>query len=125
MHGVRLNVANLDRAQQFYTGLGMVEDIGTRRANRSDGLTSVLAMNDPAQYPSARSVALRWPSDPHMHVNLVALRLRQPAARMAESVDQLGSTVRNPPGRGISMQRCVAWSTTGPGSASMLLPRCG
>jgi catechol 2,3-dioxygenase-like lactoylglutathione lyase family enzyme len=33
-HGVRLNVANLDRAQQFYTGLGMVEDIGTRRAAR-------------------------------------------------------------------------------------------
>ena len=49
IHGVRLNVANLDRAQQFYTGLGMVEDIGMCRADRPDGLTSVLAANDPAR----------------------------------------------------------------------------
>ena len=49
LHGVRLNVANLDRAQQFYTALGMVEDIGMRRADRPDGGTSVLATNDPAR----------------------------------------------------------------------------
>ncbi len=47
IHGVRLNVANLDRAQQFYTGLGMIEDIGMRRADQPDGWTSVLAANDP------------------------------------------------------------------------------
>ena len=93
IHGVRLNVANLDRAQQFYSGLGMVEDIGMRRADRPDGPTSVLAANHPAQSSSARSVALRWPSDPYMHVNLVADGPGSPQQGWPKSVDQLGSTV--------------------------------
>ena len=93
MHGVRLNVANLDRAQQFYTGLGMVEDIGMRRDAQPSGLTSVLADNDPARNSHARSVALRWPSDPYMHVNLVACDPSGPRQGWPKSVDQLGSTV--------------------------------
>ena len=92
MHGVRLNVANLDRAQQFYTGLGMVEDIGMRRADRPDGLTTILAANDPG-HSGARSVSLRWPNDPYMHVNLVASDAESPQKAWPKSVDQLGSTV--------------------------------
>ena len=93
IHGVRLNVANLDRAQQFYTGLGMIEDIGMRRADRPDGPTSVLATNDPAYNSKDRSVALRWPCDPYMHVNLVACDEDSPQQGWPKSVNQLGSTV--------------------------------
>ncbi len=93
LHGVRLNVANLDRAQQFYTGLGMIEDIGMRRADRPGGLTSVLADNDRAHNPKDRSVALRWPCDPYMHVNLVAGDEESLQQRWPKSVNQLGSTV--------------------------------
>ena len=93
MHGVRLNVANLDRSQQFYTGLGMVEDIGMRRDAQPSSPTSVLADNDPARNSHARSVALRWPSDPYMHVNLVTCDPSGPRQGWPKAVDQLGSTV--------------------------------
>ena len=93
LHGVRLNVANLDRAQQFYTGLGMIEDIGMRRADAPDGVTSVLAVNDPSHNPNSRSVALRWPCDPYMHVHLVACDPDGARQGWPKSVDQLGSTV--------------------------------
>ena len=43
----------------------MVEDIGVRRADRTDGPISVLAANDPAYDSKDHSVALRWPCDPY------------------------------------------------------------
>jgi catechol 2,3-dioxygenase-like lactoylglutathione lyase family enzyme len=47
----------------------------------------------PGQNSSARSVALRWPSDPYMHVNLVACDAGGRQQGWPKSVDQLGSTV--------------------------------
>jgi hypothetical protein len=125
MHGVRLNVASLDRAQQFYTGLGMVEDIGMRRADPPDGPTSVLAANDPAYNSKDRSVALRWPCDPYMHVNLVACDPGAPQQGWPKSVDQLGSTVLTLLVADLDAEVRGDWSTTGPGSALMRLLRRG
>ena len=93
MHGVRLNVANLDRAQQFYTGLGMVEDIGMRRADRPDGPTSVLAANDPARTSTLGLSPCDGPAILTCTVNLVACDPSSPQQGWPKSVDQLGSTV--------------------------------
>lgn len=72
LHSIRLNVAHFDLALQFYSALGMVEDLGLRRADSPTGATSVIADNDPGA-ARARSVALRWPSDPFMHLVLAEL----------------------------------------------------
>jgi catechol 2,3-dioxygenase-like lactoylglutathione lyase family enzyme len=93
LHGIRLNVRNIDLAQQFYTSLGMVEDIGMRRAGKSGEPPCVLANGDPAGVPRTPSVSLRWPSDPYMHLNLVARHEDSPTTGWPKAVDQLGSTV--------------------------------
>ena len=92
LHGIRLNVVNLDLARQFYISIGMVEDIGMRRWGAVAG-GSVLPDEDPSGNPDAPSVSLRWPADPFMHLNLVG---RGPDAQLAgwpRKADQAGSTV--------------------------------
>jgi catechol 2,3-dioxygenase-like lactoylglutathione lyase family enzyme len=92
LHGIRLNVTNIDLATQFYMSLGMVEDIGMRRVSADGAPTSILADNDPSG-PAIRSLSLRWPSDPHMHLNLVALQADAPVSGFPKAAGQFGSTV--------------------------------
>jgi predicted enzyme related to lactoylglutathione lyase len=88
LFGVRLNVRNLDLAEQFYTSLGMVEDIGMR-IDAGHGPRSVIA-EPHAENP--RSISLRWPCDPYMHLNLAALAGSAPRAGWPKGPNQLGST---------------------------------
>lgn len=91
IHGIRLNVSNIDLAVQFYTAIGMVEDLGMRLLR--EGATSILSAQDPSGLPDARSVSLRWPCDPYMHLNLVGRTGTSRASGWPKVADQAGSTV--------------------------------
>ncbi len=93
LHGIRLNVRNIDLAQQFYMSLGMVEDIGMRRAATTTGGHSVLGDADPGGSATMLSVSLRWPTDPYMHLNIVEYRADLPDSGWPKKANQLGSTV--------------------------------
>ena len=93
IHGVRLNVINLERAAQFYGSLGMIEDIGMRRAEDDAAGSCVLPVNDPCGGDPQRSVSMRWPNDPFMHLTLVASRPESPDSGWPKAPDQRGSTV--------------------------------
>ena len=91
IHAIRLNVSNIDLAEQFYTSVGMVEDIGMRID--SAGKRSILTAGDPSGQPSAKAVSLRWPCDPYMHLNLVERTSSSASAGWPKAADQAGSTV--------------------------------
>jgi predicted enzyme related to lactoylglutathione lyase len=90
---IRLNVVNLDRAAQFYTSIGMIEDIGMRRADSSPAAPMILGLDDPSARPGARSMSLRWPCDPYMHINLVSMTEDSPRSGWPKTAGQFGSTV--------------------------------
>jgi catechol 2,3-dioxygenase-like lactoylglutathione lyase family enzyme len=93
LHGIRLNVRNVDQAEQFFTSLGMVEDIGMRRADQRGELRSVLAGAEIPGRTLSRSVSLRWPCDPYMHLNLVEYGPGAADTGWPKATNQLGSTV--------------------------------
>lgn len=64
---LRVNVRNLDRAEQFYHSQGMIEDIGMRLVVDPGRPHTVIAGTEGR---ALRSVALRWPYDPYMHLVL-------------------------------------------------------
>ncbi|MGW4339531.1 VOC family protein [Rhodococcus koreensis] len=92
LQAIRLNVSNLELATQFYKSIGMVEDIGMRRTESSSHV-SVLSTGCPGETAPAPSVSLRWPSDPHMHINLVQYDAGAPTAGWPRKPGQFGSTV--------------------------------
>lgn len=93
LQGIRLNVTNIDLAEQFYRSLGMVEDLGLRRIATDDSLASVITDNDPSGLPGTRSIALRWPCDPHMHLILAQQDASGPTTGWPKQANQLGATV--------------------------------
>ena len=93
LHGIRLNVRNIGLAQQFYMSLGMVEDVGMRRAATAGEGYSVLGDADPVGSPTMPSVSLRWPNDPFMHLNVVEHRGDLADSGWPKQAGQLGSTV--------------------------------
>jgi predicted enzyme related to lactoylglutathione lyase len=92
IHGIRLNVANLDLSTQFFMSIGMVEDIGMRRADGVEPTGSVLPETDPTG-GTARSISLRWPCDPYMHLTVVEAGLEPVLTGWPKAAAQIGSTV--------------------------------